>query len=315
MLYPMKMSPVFKQYIWGGNNIKKIYGKNTPLPPVAESWEISAHPDGISVVANGEYKGKTIEELKEILGGEFLGDSLKADEKFPLLLKILDAHDRLSVQVHPDDNFAQKHENGEKGKTEAWYILDAEEGARLIYGFKENVTAESFEKALKEGEPEKYLNFVPCAKGDVFYIPAGTVHAVGKGLLIAEIQQSSNTTYRVFDYNRRDKDGNLRPLHIDKALMVSNFDCTIGKEKTESRRVDENKEVFIDNDFFVFEKISFEKEYKTNTKNRLHMLFVAEGYAEIMGESFKAGDSLLIPAGLLEYTISGSGEILRYFVR
>lgn len=318
MLYPMKTSPVFKQYIWGGNNIKILYNKETPEPPVAESWEISAHPDGICRVAEGEYKGKTIPELCKLLGRDFCGSSIDAEEKFPLLLKILDAHEALSVQVHPDDAYAAENENGEKGKTEAWYILRAAEGAGLIYGFKEDTDSADFEKALTAGEPEKYLNFVPCSEGDVFYIPAGTVHAIGKGLVIAEIQQSSNTTYRVFDYNRRDKDGNLRPLHIKKALEVSDFSSVSGREKTIPVRKSApggSLESFVDNEFFVFEKITAENEFKTETEGRLHMLFAAKGGFEIAGCTFKEGDSVLIPAGMGSYTIKGCCEVLRYFVR
>lgn len=316
--YPLKMSPEFKQYIWGGNNLKEIYKKNTPEPPVAESWEISAHPDGPSHISNGEYSGKTIEEMTSLFGEEFCGKSIKKGEKFPLLLKILDACDRLSVQVHPDDEYAFKNENGEKGKTEAWYILKAEKGASLIYGFKEGVTKEIFAQAIKNGNCEEYLNSVPCTEGDVFYIPSGTVHAVGKGLMIAEIQQSSNTTYRVYDYQRRDKDGNLRELHIDKALEVSNFTCSLGNEKTVGKTESIGNSTLthvIDNEFFTFEKIAVKDEFCTITNNLLHMLFIAKGEVKICDESFCEGDSIIIPAGMNEYKISGNSEVLRFYVK
>lgn len=317
-MYPLKTSPVFKNYIWGGNNIKKIYSKNTPEPPVAESWEISAHPDGECLIANGEYKGKTINEVSELMGSDFLGKSIKKGEKFPLLLKILDACDRLSVQVHPSDEYARINENGEKGKTEAWYILSAEKGASLIYGFKENVTKEIFEKAINEGKCEDCLNKVECAPGDVFYIPSGTVHAVGKGLMIAEIQQSSNTTYRVFDYNRRDKNGNLRELHIKKALDVCNFKSSAGKEKTvgKAEKIGDNTLLhIIDNEFFVFEKLCIEKRMVCKTEDLLHLLFIENGEGSVGGESFKKGDSILIPAGMNEYEIKGNCSVLKYYVR
>ena len=317
-MYPLKTEPTFKQYIWGGNNLKEIYGKNTPEPPVAESWEISAHPDGPCKIANGRYKGKTIDELCELLGESFYGKSIKKGEKFPLLLKILDACDRLSVQVHPCDEYAEKYENGEKGKTEAWYILKAEPDAQLIYGFKENITKEIFKTAIKEGKTEDFLNKVPCCEGDVFYIPSGTVHAVGKGLMIAEIQQSSNTTYRVYDYNRRDKNGNLRELHIEKALDVSNFCSSVGKEKTVGTKENIGTSVLehiIDNEFFVFEKITVNDSFESETDGLLHLMFIAKGGFDINGEAFKEGDSVIIPAGMKNYTICGNGEILRYYVR
>lgn len=317
-LYPLKMNPEFKQYIWGGDNLKKIYHKQTPPPPVAESWEISAIDSCPSRIANGEYKGKTINEMSRIFGKEFLGKSISPNEKFPLLLKILDACDRLSVQVHPDDAYAMKNENGSKGKTEAWYVLHAEPEASLIYGFRKYVTKEEFQKAIDEGRCEDYLCSVPCEKGDVFYIPSGTVHAVGKGLILAEIQQSSETTYRVYDYERRDKDGNKRELHIQKALDVLDFSQhseskkTVGKcEKCGGGTL----ERLIDNEFFVFEKISSESSFSAETDDRLHMLFVADGNAEICGEHFSEGDSIIIPAGMNTYKISGNAVILRFYVR
>lgn len=315
---PIKMKPVFKQYIWGGDNIRRVYGKDTPEPPVAESWEISAHPDGLSVADGGECGGMTIDEISAKYGEAFCGTSIKKGEKFPLLLKILDAKDNLSVQVHPDDSYAEKYENGGKGKTEAWYILSAEKDASLIYGFKKDMTRDEFKAAIDEGRVEEVLNRVKCSAGDVFYIPSGTVHAVGKGLMIAEIQQSSNTTYRVYDYNRRDKDGNLRELHIDKALDVSSLVSSAGRERTagtEELCGSAKLKHIIGNEFFCFDEITVEDEFCGNTEGLLHMLFVADGEAEVEGESFKKGDSLLIPACTGEYKIKGNAVVLRYYVR
>ncbi len=316
MMKPIKMKPCFKQYIWGGDNIRAVYGKDTPEPPVAESWEISAHPDGLSVADGGECDGMTIPQLCEKFGKEFYGSSMEADEPFPLLLKILDANDRLSVQVHPDDAYAKVHENGGKGKTEAWYILHAEEGATLIYGFAEDITRDEFRKAIEEGRCESVLNHVPCSEGDVFYIPAGTVHAVGKGLMIAEIQQSSNTTYRVYDYMRRDAQGNLRELHIEKALDVSRTESSRGSEKcvgTVENVGSGRVKHIIANEFFCFDEIETDGKLEADTKGRLHLVFAADGDLCVGGLKLKKGDSALIPACVGKYDIEGKGKLLLYY--
>lgn len=315
-MLPLRLKPSFKSYIWGGDSIKMIYKKETPKPPVAESWEISAHPEGLSYISGGEYDGMTILQLCEKYGKDFYGNSMSEDFEFPLLFKIIDAKDNLSIQVHPNDEYAFINENGSKGKTEAWYILHAEKGASLIYGFKEDVSKEQFKKAIGNGMLEDILNKVECKKGDVFYIPAGTVHAIGRGLLIAEIQQSSNITYRVYDYNRRDKEGKLRDLHIEKALDVSNLCSTKGKEKIEGEiiQVGTSKvKKFIDNDFFHFDEITIFDEYNDKTNNLLHMAFVAEGTVFVNGYEFVKGDSILLPASIGDYKIVGRGVVLRFW--
>ncbi len=312
----IRMRPVFKQYLWGGDNLKKIYGKNTPAPPVAESWEISALPDGLSKVSGGKYDGLTIPELCDQLGKAFYGKSIKKGGEFPLLLKIIDANDRLSVQVHPDNEYAWKNENKSLGKTEAWYILSAEKGAKLIYGFKDDISRDDFKKAIDENRVEDILNIVDCFEGDVFYIPAGTVHAVGKGLMIAEIQQSSNITYRVYDYNRRDSDGKLRELHIEKALDVSITKSSKGLEKTHGvTKKLENATVttFTDNEFFHFDKLELEGRFEAKTNDFLHLLLVIKGNIIINGASFKKGESAIVPAGTQKYIFEGKGTVLRYY--
>ena len=221
-LHPVKLSPAFKDYLWGGERLKTEFNKNTDMTPLAESWELSAHKDGQSIVAEGDYKGMTLTAYLETLGKEALGTACEKYDYFPLLIKLIDAKGDLSVQVHPSDEYALEHE-GEYGKTEMWYILDCEEGAALYYGFTKDTTIEEYEAAIKEGRLTDILNRVPVKRGDVFFIPAGTVHAIGAGILICEIQQNSNTTYRVYDNNRRDKNGNLRPHHVEKALAVSDL--------------------------------------------------------------------------------------------
>lgn len=312
----IKMKPCFKQYIWGGDNIRKIYGKDTPEPPVAESWEISAHADGLSTADGGAYSGMTIPELCTEYGSDFYGGSMKSGDDFPLMLKILDAEDKLSVQVHPDDEYAGIHESGSRGKTEAWYILSAREGAQLVYGFKRDVTPEEFKNAAEGGTLDDILNKVTCRAGDVFYIPSGTVHAVGAGMMIAEIQQSSNVTYRVFDYNRRSKDGKPRELHVDKAVSVSNTLSSSGREKTEGMVETDGKNKIrhvIDNEFFTFDEIDICTSLLSNTNNLLHMVFIADGGFTLAGVKLKKGDSALIPASVGEYELTGSGKVLLYY--
>lgn len=225
-VYPLTFTPVFKDYIWGGRNFQTKLGRALPPGIVAESWEISGHPSDPTTVNNGPLSGKTLLEVLELLGLDLVGTRSQAmlqRGKFPLLIKLLDANQPLSVQVHPDDDYAATHEDGELGKTEMWYILEAQPGARLIYGLKPGVTPESFRQSLEAGHLELCLHELPVKPGDAVFIPAGSVHAIMDGILLAEIQQNSDTTYRVYDWNRVGPDGKSRPLHIDKALEVINF--------------------------------------------------------------------------------------------
>lgn len=212
----MKLIPTGKDYLWGGTRLRDEYGKKIDMTHLVESWECSVHPDGSSFVENGQHKGK---KLKEVLEAhpEYIGT--KANGVFPILAKFIDAKKDLSVQVHPDDEYALEHEN-DNGKTEMWYIIDADEGARLIYGFKHKVLKEILEQAIEKGELDKHLQKVEVHKGDLYFVPAGTVHGIGKGILLAEKQESFNVTYRVYDYDRVDKNGKKRQLHFDKAVQV-----------------------------------------------------------------------------------------------
>lgn len=216
----MKLTPTGKDYLWGGTRLRKEYGKKIDLNPLAETWECSVHPDGPSYVANGIYKGQT---LAEVLSAhpEYLGTKVE-NGKLPVLVKFIDAKKDLSVQVHPNDEYARAHE-GDNGKTEMWYVIDADEGASLIYGFQHEVTEEILRKAIETGTLGKHLQKVPVHKGNTHFVPAGTVHGIGKGTLVAEIQESSNVTYRVYDYDRVDKNEKKRELHFDKAVQVMNM--------------------------------------------------------------------------------------------
>ena len=219
---PFKLIPACKDYLWGGERLKDEYGKVSKLSPLAETWECSTHPDGPSIVAGGTFEGKT---LTEVLKNhpEYLGTHPDTDGKLPILIKFIDAKQDLSIQVHPTDEYAARKENGQRGKTEMWYVLDAEKDARLVYGLKEKTDADTLRKAIGEGRLEDYMQSVPVRENDLFYIEAGTIHAIGAGVLVAEIQQNSNLTYRLYDYERVDKYGRKRELHVEKALEVADL--------------------------------------------------------------------------------------------
>lgn len=219
-MYPLLLTPPVKDYIWGGTRLKTEYGYPTDKDIAAEAWVLSCHKDGSSVVENGELAGKTLLEVLELWGNDAIGAKAAAFPYFPLLIKLIDAHDRLSVQVHPDNEYALRVE-GEFGKTEMWYVVDCEPGAQLIYGFNRSLTKEELRAQIEADTLPEVCNFVPVKKGDVFFIEAGTLHAIGAGILIAEVQQNSNTTYRVSDYGRLGADGKPRPLHVDKAVDVT----------------------------------------------------------------------------------------------
>ena len=217
----LKLIAPCKDYIWGGNRLREEYGKKLDSDKIAESWELSCHKDGQSVIDGGEFDGKTLSEFIEKKGRiAVLGTNCERFEYFPILIKLIDAKDNLSVQVHPSNEYALKVE-GEYGKTEMWYIVDCNEGAELLYGFKHEISRDEFAERIKNNTLLEVANNVPVHKGDVFFIESGTLHAIGKGILIAEIQQNSNTTYRVYDYGRVGKDGKPRELHIEKALDVT----------------------------------------------------------------------------------------------
>lgn len=225
-IYPLTFAPVFRDYLWGGRNLATKLGRALPEGVVAEIWEISGHPSAPTTVDRGPLAGDTLPQVLEKLGTDLVGTRSQAMvncRKFPLLIKLLDAHKPLSVQVHPDDDYAATHEHGELGKTEMWYIIHAEPGSRLIYGLKPGVTPESFCQNLKQGALETCLHELPVLAGDAIFVPPGSVHAIMDGLIIAEIQQNSDTTYRVYDWNRVGPDGKFRELHLDKALDVINF--------------------------------------------------------------------------------------------
>lgn len=231
---PFLLRPTGKDYLWGGGRLNDEFEKNIDLSPLAETWECSTHPDGPSYAASGAWEGESLAEILK-RHPEFLGTHPAAEGELPILIKFIDARQDLSVQVHPTDAYAAANENGQRGKSEMWYVLDAAKNASLIYGMNRDVDADTVRRAIGEGTLTKYLQKVPVEKDDVFFVGAGTVHAIGAGALVAEIQESSNLTYRLYDYDRVDKNGQKRPLHIEKALEVA--ELSRAKEPRQPLRV------------------------------------------------------------------------------
>ncbi|MBQ6826344.1 MAG: class I mannose-6-phosphate isomerase [Clostridia bacterium] len=318
-MYPLLLTPPIKDYLWGGTKLKTDFGFNTEKEIAAEAWMLSCHKDGMNIVQNGEHRGKTINEVLEIWGKSALGYNAESFSYFPILIKLIDAKQKLSVQVHPDDDYALSVE-GEYGKTEMWYVVDCEEGAELIYGFKENISKEEFERRIKDNTLTEVCNFVPVNKGDVFFINAGTLHAIGEGILIAEVQQNSNTTYRVSDYGRLGADGKPRELHIDKALEVTKCEVPqIPYGKVGNIKSEENFAIrdLAACDKFSAKLLSLNGEYNVYSKDSFVSLVVLDGKFNLSfkNESLfaKKGDSIFIPASL-EVKLDGKADILYSFV-
>lgn len=306
----LKLAPSFKDYLWGGHRLVEEYNKQYDGEILAESWELSCHPDGPSTIINGEYAGKTLKEYIDLAGKEVLGENCKRFKDFPILIKFIDARDNLSIQVHPDNKYALKNEN-QYGKTEMWYVMDCKEGAYLYYGFKKDITEEEFAKRVEEDTLLEVLNEVKVQKGDVLFIESGTIHAIGKDIVIAEIQQNSNVTYRVYDYGRVGKDGKKRELHVEKALAVTNRNA-IGRVKSPNPHIGCC-------DYFVVDKLNLDggvvKAVKGSVSDDsfVSILFMdGEGTITCGDDSFtfKKGDSYFMSAGSGEYEVKGSCEAL-----
>ena len=310
----LKLNPVFKDYIWGGTRLRDDFGLKTDINPVAEGWMLACHKDGMNTIDGGEYDGKTLESvIKEGGKSKIAGTNSEKFPYFPVLIKLIDAKDNLSVQVHPDNEYAARVEH-EFGKTDMWYVLDAAPGATLIYGFKNKIGKEEFKQAIESNTLLDVLNVVEVKKGDMFFIEAGTVHAIGKGALIAEIQQNSNSTYRVYDYGRLGKDGKPRELHIQKAIDVSKTEPAkygtkpFGKKEEISggtRQMLTECPLFSVYNYELCGKI----ELNANEESFNHIL-VVDGSGKIGGREFKKGDSFFVPANYGNYEIDGNGEFI-----
>lgn len=312
MLKPIKLNPIFKEIIWGGNRLKTEFNKVSDLKNIAESWELTVREDGMNTIFGGEFDSLTMSEYIEKNGYRVISD--KPLDRFPLLIKFIDAKDNLSIQVHPDDAYALKNENS-LGKTEMWYVMDAEPGAKLVYGLKKGCTTDILAEAIKNNKVEEYLNFVPVKKGDVFFIPSGLVHAIGSGILLAEIQQNSNITYRVYDYGRLGKDGKPRELHVKKAL-----DVIVNRSQKEIEKIRFSKDNATDTtlascDFFKVDKINTDGKttlFADEKSFNSILCLDGEGFIEYKDEKFpiKKGDSYFIPANMGKYSVNGKTEII-----
>lgn len=310
-MYPIKFENLYYERIWGGKDLEK-FRNNVPKGVIGESWDIACHKNGTGKVANGELKGKGFDEVIKEYGNKFLGNSISIDEDFPLLIKLITAKDKLSVQVHPNDEYAKKIEN-DLGKTEAWYVVDAEEGASLIVGTKD-CDKETFKKAIEDGNLDKYLNKIPVKKGDFFYVQSGLVHAICEGILIAEIQQSSDTTYRVYDYNRG------REIHVEKALDVIDF--SLKGENTQGITIKNDgydKTYLCLGEYFTIQKYEVNTSVKeASDEDRFYLFTCVDGEGTIKynggEENISMGDSIFIPASLGEYELCGKFTLLKSYV-
>lgn len=306
-VYIMKLKPAFKDYLWGGTRLRDDFGLECDLDVIAEGWMLSCHKDGNSTVENGEFAGMTLREVIEKNGNAVCGTDCADFRDFPVLIKLIDAKKDLSIQVHPSDDYALEHEN-EFGKTEMWYVVDAEENASLYYGFKEKITKDEFKKAIETNTLTDVLNKVSVKKGDCFFIEAGTVHAIGAGLLIAEIQQNSNTTYRVYDYGRVGADGKPRELHTEKALAVTVTAPATAEVLHDS---DEKELKLAECKYFTVKKHKLSGSIELNVDGRsFASLLCVDGSVSVGDVEIKAGECVFIPANYGSLILTGNGTLL-----
>ncbi len=312
----LKLTPAIKDYIWGGTRLSKEFDMVSFTDRQAEAWVLSCHEAGHSIVENGEDKGRTLSEVIAEKGKDYLGTNCEKFSFFPILIKLIDARDNLSVQVHPDDDYAMRVE-GEYGKTEAWYIMDCDEGAEIIYGFKKDITKEEFRKSIEENTLLDYVNRVKVKKGDIFFIEAGTLHAICKGILLAEVQQNSNTTYRVYDYGRL-QNGKPRELHVEKALDVTSTKAidASGKPMGETVKKDGFSETLLTScELFTMKRLDIEEKAVVVADSTSFVSLVClDGNGVVMhGDTcvtLYKGESIFIPASYGEVEILGNLTVI-----
>ncbi|MCK4922331.1 MAG: class I mannose-6-phosphate isomerase [Bacteroidales bacterium] len=323
-LYPLKFTPIISDKIWGGSKLKNILNKKEAGNKAGESWEISSVEGNISVVSEGFLKGNNIQELIGIYMGDLVGDKTfeKFGTQFPLLVKFIDANDDLSIQVHPDDNTALKRHNS-YGKTEMWYVVQADNGTKLISSFKPGIGQDEYLHHLKNNSLEEILNEEKTKEGDVFFIPAGRVHAIGAGIIIAEVQQTSDITYRIYDFNRKDKNGNTRELHTDLAIDVIDFktysDYSTPYEKKSNKTVDLVSCQYFTTNLIWFDR-AVEKDYNFIDSFVIYMCIsgkVLIKYSETEEITLNYGETVLIPAEIkkLELIPINESRLLEIYIR
>ena len=312
----MLMTPVSKQIIWGGDRLKKEYGKVADFDKIAESWELSVRSGAMCSIKNGEYAGMAMDEYISADRVGVLGKNCEKFDRFPLLIKFIDAADRLSIQVHPDNEYSLAHE-GELGKTEMWYIIAADEDAKLVYGLKKGCSTEEFARAVKEDRTEEMLEFTPVHPGEVYFIPSGQVHAIGAGILIAEIQQNSDVTYRVYDYKRRQSDGSLRQLHTEKAIDVIKLRSEDEiNEIRFSHECKEGGEILASCEYFTVRRYALDGSITlTAGEDSFVSVLVIDSDGAVMtydGEKYQLGkgESWFIPAGTGEIKVNGRAGLI-----
>ena len=302
MMYPLRFEPIFRRYLWGGRRLGEVLNK--PIgehSDYAESWEIVDHGADQSVVSHGPLSGKTLGELVQSEGAALLGRH-HPQPRFPLLVKLLDAHAQLSVQVHPNDHQAAQLTPPDYGKTEAWYILAAEPGSYIYAGLKHDCDREALATKIAEGTCEECLHRLEPKAGEVIYLPAGTVHALGPGLIVVEVQQSSDTTFRMYDWNRLGPDGKTRALHIDQALDVTDFNKGPVTPQQPQATSASHRDRLVESDKFVWDRCTLSEAISIGGDDRFHVLSVIEGSIEVEGDPSQKplvrGEAILLPAAL-----------------
>lgn len=310
---PIFLKPVFQDRIWGGDKLKSIYDYDIPNDKTGEAWVISAHENGPSQITNGPLAKKTLKDAWE-KHPKLFNKTPGHNEAYPLLVKILDANDHLSIQVHPDDKYAQEVENEPYGKTECWYVLDAEEGAEIVFGHHAE-SKEQLEKMAKTGQWDNLFRRIPAKKGDFVYVPSGTIHAIGAGIVILETQQSSDITYRVYDYDRTDDQGNPRELHLDSSIKVTTAPHQVADfEQTETKQDNLIIKKLIKEQYFTVYHWNLTGESSHTRKADFIQLSMIEGEAEVItnGNTFsvKKGDHFVIPATIDQFEVNGTAELI-----
>ncbi|MEG0276196.1 MAG: type I phosphomannose isomerase catalytic subunit [Coprobacillus sp.] len=314
----LKLKPAMKDYLWGGRRLVEEYNKVSDLEKVAETWEMSNHKDGSSVILNGEFSGVSFKDYLEQQGKKAWGKKCEKYDSFPIMIKFIDAAQALSIQVHPDDEYALKNE-GEFGKNEFWYVLEAKPDAFLYYGVNQEMTKEEYRKHIEDDTICDYLKKVKVNKGDCFFIKTGTIHAIGAGIIVAEIQQCSNSTYRVYDFKRLGVDGKPRELHVDKAVEVSNLTPSEKNGKPDGnlkKYVGYNKILLSKNDYFICEKYDVDGDYQgVVDTNSFQALTILDGSGVVSFEdgklSIQKGDSIFIPAQEGKYKVTGNLSFIK----